>query len=117
MKKILFANGKQVGTVIGDTLYKEIRGSRHILRNGPSLCNDIQLLDDAEKAGAKFVQIYDIESCDFYCVAIETIREEGKRIDYDYGVQLALPLFKWARSLKEAKTWLSTKKNHRSNGR
>ena len=55
--------GRQVvGEVQGDTFHKRLRASVHFLRIPPAIAFDVMTLDDAERAGARRVEVTDLES-------------------------------------------------------
>lgn len=90
------AAGQPVGTVAGDVFIKRIRGSVHMLKRPPALCLDVASLADAERAGARRVEITDTETGRTYRAGIATCRRYGRLLDRGYGEQLAIPLGRWA---------------------
>jgi hypothetical protein len=98
MKRIPIRVGKFiVGEVRGDTFYKRLRASAHFLRVPPAIGFDVSTLDDAERAGARFVQVSDGESGRVYRSSIATIRAKGFRVARGHGEQIALALDAWTR--------------------
>jgi hypothetical protein len=88
---------RTVGEVRGDTFYKRIRFSVHALRVPPALALDTQSLEDAERAGAQSVEIFDSDSGHTYRAAISTIRARGFFLNRGFGEQIALSLGEWRR--------------------
>ncbi len=93
----IYAAGRVIGKVKGDTFYKTIRSS-HYLRRPPAIAFDIQSLDDAEQAGAVKVQVRDRENGTVYKSAIKHIREKGKPFNRGFGDQIYLVLEGWVKS-------------------
>ena len=87
-----------VGEVRGDTFHKSVYGSKHFLRVPQAIANDVKVLNDAEKAGARWVQILEKESGETYKASIAHIRESGFPINRGFGKQIALPLNGWIKS-------------------
>jgi hypothetical protein len=95
-------NGRVIGEVRGDTFYKTIAGSKHMLRRPAGIALDLGSLADAEDAGARYVEIFDSETGRHYHAAISTIRARGFRVSRGFGEQVALPLDAWARDAEPA---------------
>lgn len=91
----IYVGARVVGEVRGTTFYKNIRGSRHILRTPRAIANDIEALARAEAAGATHVAITDIETGITYRSTIEHIRQAGFELDRGCGRQIALILDGW----------------------
>jgi len=89
---------KVIGQVIGDAFIKRVRASRHFLTTPPAIALDIGSLTQAERAGAVWVQIIEIESGTTYRATIRQIREQGVEFDRGYGRQVYLPLNSWIKS-------------------
>ena len=91
----IYAQGRCVGEVRGDTFYKTVRGSKHMLRKPRAWAIDMQSLADAEALGAVRVEITDRESDSVYRASIAEIRRLGFVFDRGAGPQVALPLNCW----------------------
>lgn len=89
------ADGRVVGEVRGHVFYKTFKGSRHMLRKPRAICNDVVVLEAAERAGAREVQERDTETGRLYVASIQTIRAHGFIINRGHGEQLALCLNRW----------------------
>lgn len=89
-------NGRVVGTVRGDTLYKTIHGERHFLRYPPAIAFDFVTLETAERAGAQYVQVKDADSGKLYRASVQTIRRKGMFVNRGHGDQIALALKDWS---------------------
>jgi hypothetical protein len=92
---LIHAGSKVVGKVVGETFQKTIHGSKHFLRTPPAIALDFQSLIEAEKAGARKIQIFDLESQKTYHASIEHIRRVGFELNRGFGKQLALSLDEW----------------------
>lgn len=92
--------GHVVGTLRGDTFYKSVYGSRHMLRKPQAWALDKQALEDAKRAGAVYVQIVDNETGVIYRAAVSHVLENGFDLNRGYGSQIALPLAGWTRHTK-----------------
>jgi hypothetical protein len=96
-----------VGHVRGDTFYKRLRASAHFLRVPPAIAFDVSTLDDAERAGARFVHVTDGESGRVYRSSIATIRANGFRVARGFGEQIALALDDFTRDDEPLATQLN----------
>ena len=83
-----------VGKVEGDTFYKSI-SKNHYLQRPPAIAFDIESLEQAERAGAVYVQVTDRENGTIYKATIQHIREKGKEFNRGYGDQIYLTLEGW----------------------
>jgi len=90
-------NAKIIGDVRGETFYKNLIASKHFLRVPRAIAFDVSSLTDAERAGARCVQVTDIETSRIYRQSIATIRAKGFRVARGYGEQIALALEFWNR--------------------
>ena len=91
----VFARGKVIGRVRGDTFYKTVKGSRHMLRKPRAWAFDVSTLRDAEEAGAVRVEILDSDTGRRYRTTIKTIWQHDKRFDRGHGRQIYLALEHW----------------------
>jgi hypothetical protein len=91
----MYVGDKVVGQVVGNALYKSVKGSIHFLRNPPSICNDVALLNAAEKAGATYVIIKDKETGKRYIATIADIRKLGKSLNRGANSQIRLVMGYW----------------------
>jgi hypothetical protein len=90
-------DGKIGGFVRGEVLRKVVRGSSHMLRKPPAWALDAEVLDTAERIGAKVVLVVDSERGHEYRATISTIRRMGRVINRGFGAQWALPIRCWTR--------------------
>jgi hypothetical protein len=90
------AGGRIVGSVIDGKFCKRVRGSKHMLREPRGWAIDVQSLTDAERLGAREVEIHDSESDVIYTASVERIRSKGLKFDRGFGQQVCLPLQSWA---------------------
>jgi len=91
----IYAQGRCVGEVRDGVFRKVVRGSAHMLRRPPAWAFDSQSLADAERSGAKSVEIHDSETGNTYRASVETIHAHGFIFDRGAGRQVALPLNCW----------------------
>ena len=80
-----------------DTLYKTIRGSKHLLRRPPALGFDVDSLNQAEQAGAIRIEVTDAENGAIYRTAINHVRTQGFPLNRGFGEQIALHINDWIR--------------------
>ena len=100
-------NKKIVGYVERDTFYKNLRASAHFLRVPRAIAFDTATLEDAARAGARYVQVRDIETGRVFRQSIATIRARGFRVARGFGEQIALALELWSRDDETIATQLS----------
>lgn len=86
----ILVNGKKVGTVSDETFYKEIRGSKHIMRTPHAIFFDIASLQVAESYGAKFLHITDKETGEVYTATIADVWQYAIERDYGFNLQVGL---------------------------
>ena len=86
------AGTKVIGHVEGDKFIKRVRGSKHMLRQPRGWALDILSLGDAERMGARTVEIEDTESGLTYSTSIALVWSKGLRLNRGFGDQIALPL-------------------------
>ena len=84
-----------VGVVEGQVFHKNVIGSKHMLRRPPAWAFDLETLDQAEQAGARWVRVRDAETGREYEAAIAYIRAKGFDVNRGHGRQVALPLGEW----------------------
>lgn len=86
----ILVNRKKVYTVSGDTVSKEISGSKHIMRNPHAIFFDIQSLREAESLGAKIITVTDKETGDVYTATLPLVWQKAIYKNYGYGEQVGL---------------------------
>jgi len=91
----IYVGSRIVGQVKGDTFYKNIRGSRHMLRKPQAIAFDISTLEDALDAGASKVEVTDLDDGKVYIAHIVDILRDGKRFNRGYGAQIYYLLSRW----------------------
>ncbi len=84
-----------VGRVEGDTFKKRVRSTVHMLRRPPAWACDVDTLDQAQAAGAVWVELADHDTGATYRVELVEFYRRGKAINRGHGAQLALPLACW----------------------
>jgi len=96
-----------VGVVERETFYKNLVASKHFLRVPRAIAFDVSTLTDAERAGARFVEIRDGESGRVYRASITTIRAKGFRVARGHGEQIALAVNEFNRNDEPLATQLN----------
>lgn len=91
----IYAAGKVVGHVNGDTFYKSVSSSRHQLRQPPAWALDLSSLRQAERAGAMRVELRDRDTGWTWRATVANIRKLGQPLNRGFGEQLALALPFW----------------------
>lgn len=91
----VIVNGRKVGTVQAETFYKEIRGSKHIMRSPHAIFFDIASLREVESYGAKFIHITDKETGDIYTASLSDVWHYGIEKNYGFNPQVGLAVNRW----------------------
>jgi hypothetical protein len=93
--------GQIIGWVRGDTFYKEVLGSSHLMIKYDAWGIDKKVLDQIP---TKKIRIRDKETGIIYATTAERFVEKGIRHDFGYGEQLFLPRDKFqAENSKQVK--------------
>ena len=93
----IFVGARAVGHVAGDTFYKRVRGSAHFLRTPRAIAFDESTLRDAERAGARYVEVTDAETGRVYRAPFSLIWAKGFTVNRGHGEQRALVLAEFNR--------------------
>ena len=89
--RIFLPDGKFFGQVKDDTLYKNVKGKKHILQILRAIAFDVAAFELARQHGACKVSITDTVSGKVYNTLCSTIDSIGFNVkDYGYGKQRAL---------------------------
>jgi hypothetical protein len=93
----IFVHGrpKPIGFVAGETFHKTVSAHRHFLRTPRAIALDLGSLEQAERAGARFVLIHDSDSGNLYRASCGLIRERGFSVNRGFGAQVALQISEW----------------------
>jgi hypothetical protein len=93
----IYAPGKTkpIGRVEGEIFIKAIAFSKHALQRPPSIAFDVSTLDDAQRARATIIHVYDVETARRYSATIALVFEHGIRFNRGFGNQIALSLAFW----------------------
>jgi hypothetical protein len=89
------AGGHVVGHVSEGVFYKTMRASVHFLQKPRAICFDVASLHDAERLGARHVEVTDSETGQVYRAALGTVWAKGRPLDRGYGQQWRLDLCHW----------------------
>lgn len=81
-------------------LKKEVKKSKHLLRNENAWGVDKKLLD---KYKPELIQIFEQENGDTYQIRIENFNKYGKMVDYGFGEQISCGLEHWTVMDKDGK--------------
>ena len=88
----------RVYKIRGNVLFKKIKFSKHALRVPPALAVDYSILKEAQEKECVFLQLFDVENCEYYTVKISMVLSEGFKFNRGFGEQFALPLMKWIKT-------------------
>jgi hypothetical protein len=91
----IYSGVRIVGEVKGETFYKSIFGSKHILQKPRAICSDDAALQDARRFGAVVMEIRDRETGNIYSATIEEFTKHGFYIERRAGCQTCLPIPRW----------------------
>ncbi len=69
--------GHVIGEVVQDVFKKTITGSRHILQKPPSIALSVESLEQAERAGAREIQIKDRETGQLFSCTIDHFKHHA----------------------------------------
>jgi hypothetical protein len=94
-KKYFSSQGRVVAVLRGRILKKRARGSAHMLRQPPAWAIDSQILEQAQRDGAREIEITDVETGLVYRAAIDAFDACGFRFNRGYGDQVGLVLSYW----------------------
>ncbi len=92
------ARGQAVGALRDGWLTKHVNSSIHQLRKPPAWCIDREHLDRLEAMGATGVLLID-ETGTEWRATVQAFRRGGITIDRGHGVQVALPLARWRKTV------------------
>jgi hypothetical protein len=91
--KRIYTGGRVVGEVVGEVFRKKISGSRHILHKPRAIALSVESLTQAEKVGAREIQINDKETGRVYSCSVEDFKEKSFPIQRGgFEPQMALTL-------------------------
>ena len=92
------ARGQVVGTMKDGWLVKHVDSSKHQLLKPPAWCIDRDHLDRLEAEGAAGVLLIDEHGTEWRATVAD-FRRYGIPINRGHGVQVALPLARWRKSV------------------
>ncbi len=92
------ARGQVVGSVQDGWLTKRVDSSAHQLRKPPAWCVDSEHLDRLEAMGATGVLLID-EAGTEWRATVAAFRRYGVPINRGHGIQIALPLVCWRKTV------------------
>jgi len=104
-KKYFSSQGRVVAVLRGRILKKRARGSAHMLRQPPAWAIDSQILEQAQRDGAREVEITDTETGRIYRAAIDAFDLHGFRFNRGFGDQVGLALNYWRFEAKGAQQY------------
>jgi len=85
---------RPVGDVVGSEFVKPIR-EKGYLRVPPAICFDVDTLQAAERAGARFIRVVDRDNGTEYLTTFVKIWRDSFTLDRGFGVQRGLLLSEW----------------------
>ena len=94
-QSVFRSDGRAVGHTEGDTLYKSVKGEKHMLQKPRGWAWDVDILEEAERRGATRVEIYDRENGKTYIATIQDYRDYGVSLNRGFSDQICLPLKYW----------------------
>jgi len=80
------------GKIVGATLKRKVNGSRHFLRKPRAVCFPVHIIKEAEKQGARAIEIIDRENGTRYTTSLRYFRSKAFEIERGYGHQLCMLL-------------------------
>ena len=87
-QQVYNSNGRVVGYIESDTLYKSVIELKHMLRQPPGWAWDVDILSEAERLGATCTVIYAKDTRKTYTASIQDFWDYGIRIDRGAGKQI-----------------------------
>jgi hypothetical protein len=94
---LIKVGGKTYGEIRADCVYqKHIHSSKHLYRKLNAFAFDVSTLDEADIAGAIWVEIHDDDTGKVFHTTIANIRANGIPLNH-VTKQLALPLSQWCK--------------------
>lgn len=94
-RHLIKAGTRVVGEVSDSTLFKRVRGSKHMLQRPPAWAWDVYALEQAQALGAVSVAVLDTETSTLYTAPLAHFEQYGRRFNRGYGDQIYLPLRQW----------------------
>jgi hypothetical protein len=92
---VYLSNGKVIGCHDGETFYKTIQASKHILIYPPSLASDVDVLQKLTSEKVTYFHAKEIEKNVLYIAKVQEFWKYGISINRGYGKQIALPIKYW----------------------
>lgn len=89
------ANGFIVGSIEGQTLKKQVKASKHMLREPKGWAWDVCVLEQAESKGVTHTEIYDKEAGVVFRAKLADFWTRGVKLDRGFGPQICLPIAFW----------------------
>jgi hypothetical protein len=89
--------GRTVGETRLDRVFqKRISFQKHLYRKYNGIGFEVSSIEDAEKAGAIWAEIHNLDDHKIYHTALSLVRSAGRYVEHaGYGAQLVLPLKYW----------------------
>ena len=100
------AKGKVVGRVVGDVFEKRVVKADHFFRIHLCYCFEIESLEHAQKAGARWVKIVEKDTGRTLWAPISTIYEKDFKPPESNGSQLGLHIRFWSKGERPQGTQL-----------
>ena len=95
LRRQIKVGNRVVGEIIDSTLFKRVRGSKHMLKRPPAWAWDVTAIEQAQILGTVTVSILDTETGVLYSVPLVYFLQYGTRFNRGYGDQIYLPLRQW----------------------
>ena len=89
-------SGRYVGHIEGGIFFKEVYGTKHMLRNPVAWAIDCDIFDKVLANLCNYIRITDKENKKEYNCNVKTFREHGQKLNRKHGDQYYLELIYWS---------------------
>ena len=96
MDRAVIAEGKCIGHIRGETFYKDVKRSKHLLRQWNAWCIDANAYDDMSKGEVFHIIIHDQESGINYYSTTENFNLHRGTVNLGHGTQYFLNMKYWS---------------------
>lgn len=89
----IYTQGGRVGGIVSGDVLKKVYKKKYILQNPvPSLCVDVDILEQAKRAGCCWIEYLDDETGTTYRTNIDHMARVGISFDFGYGKQVRMAI-------------------------
>jgi hypothetical protein len=96
---VIKANGRTVGQVYNGVFVKDVSSHKHFLHTPEAIAYTVDTLHAAQRAGAEWCEVLDIDTGIRYRASIAKIFDMGKPFNYGWGDQIFLTLQNWLQTV------------------